>query len=515
MDRLNAILPVQNAHGEYARGSTLISEASGEVLGHFHPESGDTQWFGDIGHQILGYPAGDVLPPLRMLSEIVFEADRSTFETKWNALLHERLKEVEVRLRKVCGSPAWVRLRQVVDPTRSGWHIVRFQEAHATIEKRLALQEAMRLEAIQTLAGGVAHEFNNHLTPVTGFIELAIEDLGHDHPNVVDLQIALQQVNACTGLIEHIQSYSGSGVMTPRSTDLSQTTGSLIRRAMNLEPGSDSISLEESYEKDTPAVMVDHGNYRKIITQLVRNSLTAMARDGTIRVRTEVVPDAPLFDPQPLGYVRVSISDNGCGMPPDVLRRIRDPFFTTHGRAFAKGMGLPMVHGMMRQADGCIEVTSAVGQGTTTSLYFPLPETMHAVVEQEKDLGTAPAALSTRRVLLADDEDIIRRLMVRVFQNDGWIVQEAHDFNEMLDVVEKDPAWFDLILMDFTMPGPTPEEAVARLRACACDASIMVVTGMAQDERLDGLLEACNGAYVSKPFSPKSLLSSVEEFLGG
>jgi len=515
MDRLNAIFPAQNATAEYARGSTLISQAGGEVIGHFHPESGKTQWFGDIGHQILGYPAGDVLPPLRMLSEIVFEADRSAFETKWNALFHGLMEEIEVRLRKVCGSPVWVRLRQVADPGRDGWNIVRFQEAHSTIEKQLALQEALRLEAIQTLAGGVAHEFNNHLTPVTGFIELAIEDLGHNHPNVADLQIALQQANACTGLIEHIQSYSGSGVMTPRSTDLCQTTGSLIRRAMNLEPGTDGISLEESYEQNIPPVMVDHGNYRKIITQIVRNAITAMPTDGTIRVRTEVVPDAPLFDPNTLGYVRVSIGDNGCGMPPEVLRRIRDPFFTTHGRAFAKGMGLPMVHGMMRQADGCIEVTSAVGQGTTTSLYFPLPETMHAVVEQEKDLGMAPAALSTRRVLLADDEDIIRRLMVRVFQNDGWIVQEAHDFNEMLDVVEKDPAWFDLILMDFTMPGPTPEEAVARLKACACDASIMVVTGMAQDERLDGLLEACNGAYVSKPFSPKSLLSSVEEFLGG
>lgn len=498
----------------YTEASAAVATYNREIFCRL-PPSGPSTWIGDLGELLMYKPGTLKVPPIEMLVEFIHEQEKGETITKWRSFLEgdrEHGDEMELQFRRVCGSPCWIRVNRVPDPALPGGCIFRFQLADTAIKRREAASERFRMDAVQTLAGGIAHEFNNHLTPVTGFIELALESLGVNHPAVADLEVALKQVHACTDLISHMQSYSGSSVLSLRSTDIVQTTSSLIRHSMNLEPNSDGISLEESYESGLPTVQIDHGHYRKIITQIVRNSLTAMAPDGTIRVRAEIIPDAPVESPNALGYIRVSITDNGCGMEPQVLRQIRDPFFTTKGRASAKGLGIPMVHGMMRQQKGAVAVDSSPGCGTTVSLYFPIPETEIEKKTNEAKIITAPR--SARRVLLADDEDVIRRLMVRVFQGQGWIVQEAHDFREMLGIVEKNPGWFDLILMDFTMPGPTPEEAVERLKACACNAKIMVVTGMAQDERLDGLLDACEGAYMPKPFSPKTLLTAVDDFLG-
>jgi len=513
--KIEPVIPAESAFiSSYARASAIVGLAANEVLCRTQLGGTPCEWIGDLGDLLMHKPGTFQSPSLNLLSELVHDHDKSGFAARWSAFLagDDEDSEMEIRLRRACGAPGWFRVSRAADLRHPGGLVYRFQPADKSILLREARNERFRMDAIQSLAGGIAHEFNNHLTPVTGFIELALESIGREHPAAADLEVALKQVNACTDLISHMQSYSGSGVLSPRPTDVAQSTSSFIRHSMNLEPNSDGISLEESYESDIPAVHIDHGHYRKILSQIVRNSLAAMAPDGTIRVRAEIVPDAPVEEPNPLGYVRISIRDNGCGMEPQVLRQIRDPFFTTKGRATAKGLGIPMVHGMMRQHKGAVAVDSNPGCGTTVSLYFPIPEPMAPKVEAP---AASPSAVGVGRVLLADDEDVIRRLMVRVFQGKGWLVQEAHDFREMLGIVEKDPGWFDLILMDFTMPGPTPEEAVERLKACQCSAKIMVVTGMAQDERLDGLVEACDGAYMPKPFSPKTLLTAVDEFLGG
>lgn len=491
----------------------VLQEAGKEIQCRYNVETQETDWYRDIGSILLGYAPETIRPVMQMLPEFMFPESRAGFAQNWKNLIENGSGEFEICLRKEDKTPrrCWLKGVRISD---TPWIAISIRDVHTILEDRDAYSDIRSKQAVETMAAGVSHEFNNHLTPVRGFIELALDEIEEASPVYTDLKVALKQVDHCKDLIEHIQSYGGKVMLSPRMTEISALTASLVRSAVTLEKGHKQVETEEFTDGRIPHIKLDHASFRKATTHIVRNAIAAIGnRGGRLRIRIETVPDAPVRDPHPHGYVRISFEDNGHGMEPETLRRIRDPFFTTHGRALARGMGIPMVQGMVQQHGGCLDISSAPDQGSKVSLYLPIPQESLAMDHEDDDGMAVMQAASVGQVLIADDEDVIRRLIGRVFSGEGWLTQEANDFHEVLRAVESDPSLFSLIILDVTMPGPVAEEVVGRIRAMGCKANIMIVTGLALDERLEALVQMGGGGFMQKPFSPTALLTAVDEIM--
>ena len=516
MQAATPVETIRNPGDSRASALAQLANRSPEYVCRFDPATGEVEWFDDLG-LALGYDPGTLAPPVGMLTELVPPGCRAGFREEWRRVMEEGRGEFDLTLTRRGGESRQFHARLVREAAGAVW-VLALRDVHEARVRAGAEADRLRVRTVETMAAGLSHELNNYLTPVRGFIELALEEMTGPSSLRSDLELALRQVENCRDLIEHLQSYGGKVILNPRPTEVVPLTLSFVRSALALEKNDKGVQVEEYVDGEVPNVNIDHASYRKAVTHVVRNAVATMPRDARLRVRVEVVPDAPVPEPAGFGYVRVSFEDNGAGMDADTLRRIREPFFTTHGRARARGLGVPMVQGVVEKHGGCLDIVSVVGRGTKVSLYFPIPESSvrreRAAEGPEDGVPVAPAA-PVGRMLVADDEDIIRRLIGKVFGAEGWMIREAHDYSEVLRVVEDAPQAFDLLLLDVTMPGPPAEEAIGRLRAAGCRSEILIVTGRVMDARLEALLRLTGGQIVHKPFSPKTLLSKVDEVLLG
>jgi two-component system, cell cycle sensor histidine kinase and response regulator CckA len=211
----------------------------------------------------------------------------------------------------------------------------------------------------------------------------------------------------------------------------------------------------------------------------------------------------------------IRVADTGIGISPEHRARIFEPFFTTHGRAVARGMGLPMVQGMVAQHGGWMEIKTDVGKGTTVALFLPvkqLPVAEGAPVDPDGTMSVDPVAFPGR-MLVADDEPFIRRLIKKVFRSEGWQIDEAKDNDEVLEKVGGNGDAYNLIVLDLTMPGASTEETIRHISRTDPAARILFISGYARDERIERLLGMTKSDFISKPFSPKELLTRVDELV--
>ncbi|OQW96055.1 MAG: hypothetical protein BWK77_06490 [Verrucomicrobia bacterium A1] len=452
--------------------------------------------------------------------------DHQPLQRAWEQLVHNERLDLEVRLLKKDGQWCWVHIIAVPEQDRGGRvervvGVVRnTQELHETQD---ALAEARRLETVGTMAGGIAHEFNNHLTPVRGYIELALDQLGRGHPAAEGLNTALNRVEYCSDLVSQIQAYGRKSLLLPKPTELTRILPSVLRVALSVErEKAAKVSFQEQWPPMLPTVWLDQGQFQQAITHLVRNSLQAMPKGGKLIVRADEIY---LDDRQcenragarPGDFVRVSVADTGVGISPEHREHVLDPFYTTHGRSEARGMGLKMVQGMAAQHGGWLEIASEPGKGTEVSLFFPVKkvdEKQAAAAKTDADgtMKVLPAA-PVGRVLVADDESFIREIVRRVFETEGWVVDEASDHSEVSQLIKEKPTEYDLFILDVTMPGPSAESTVAEILRGLPRAKILMISGFSRDSRVDHLLAMGNIEFLGKPFSPKEILSRVDRMM--
>ena len=506
----------------------LLSQAAREAVCIFEPETSAETWLSPLD-PLLELPSGVMSPKLSNLIDFVAEPDRLLYEKEWAGLMAHHTASFQFRLVNYRGESVWFHLHAAPAQDADGRRgvVIGLRDVDLTRRASDKSAEMMRLQAIETMAAGLAHEFNNHLTPIRGFIELSLEEMDTSQPRFQDLQSALQKVSECSDLVAHIQSYGGKQVLQPRPTEVGRITGSLVRTTLAaLGPSGQGIEVVENIEEDLPMVLVDNNAYREMIRNIVQNSVEAIDACGTITlmIRVEQIdPDTkrPSKEPGSRPFVRVRIIDSGEGISDEDLKRIVDPFYTTRDRAEKRGIGLSVVQGIVRQHGGWLKIDSTTGVGTAVTLYFPVAELSQPVVFEEAAQPTQIPAARMRssvpagRVLVGDDEDIIRQMVSRVFAREGWCIEEAHDYHEVLEMAnDRDAGHFDLFILDMTMSGPASvEENLARLDKSAPGAPILIMSGAARDRFVDHLMRRYNCEFVKKPFSPSYLLEVVEQML--
>lgn len=375
-------------------------------------------------------------------------------------------------------------------------------------QRQERMRHAERLESLGTLAGGVAHDFNNMLTAIVGSADLALEHIPAGHPSHDDLLTIKSSASRSSTLTRQLLDFSRRGplVTSPQRLDrLVQEAASLLVRVV---PATVSVDVHTHSQRVT---RVDAGRIEQAIVNLAVNARDAMPNGGTITIALDdhdvTASDAGAV---PAGrWVRLSVSDTGAGMPPEILRRVFEPFFTTKGAGEGTGLGLSMVYGTVQHHGGHIQMDSVVGRGTTVTIWLP-EATGNAITPD----STAPMVADRDvglRILVAEDQPEVRALIQRVLERAGHQVLLAVDGHEGLAVAEAHGGALDVVITDYDMPGLRGDQLALALRERRMTLPVVLMSGFASEGWPRELVGAPYTALVEKPFSPDSLLRAIHE----
>ena len=347
------------------------------------------------------------------------------------------------------------------------------------------LRQAQKMEALGTLAGGIAHDFNNILTAIGGNAELAAGDVGPDHPARVCLDEIGKAHGRAKDLVRRILLFSRAHEPQRKVIPLLP----VVEEAMTLLRASlpAMIEIRVTHEADLPLASVDATQVHQIIMNLGTNAAHAMREHGgTLSVhldRVEItdVAAAPAADLTPGVYVRVAVRDTGAGMSPAILERLFEPFFTTKGLE-GTGLGLSVVHGIVRDHHGAIAVESEVGRGTMFRVYFPASS---ARATQDEVAARHAPSRKGGHVMYVDDEEAIVFLMSRMLERIGYRVTGFTDAHDALQAFRMNPRGFDAVITDLAMRGSTGLELAREMCAIRPDVRIALASGYADNKEAD------------------------------
>jgi len=385
-------------------------------------------------------------------------------------------------------------------------------------EKEEQLRHRHKLEAIGSLAGGVAHEFNNLLQAIQGYTKFAMEELPPDGGPCRDLEQVLAAASRAAAISRQLLSFSRRRPAERKTVEL----GALVSAAAEmLRPLlGEHVELNVSADTGAMPVLADPVMMEQVLMNLCSNARDAMPSGGEIAITTQAVslPDRrgrktarPDLEPGP--YAVLGVADTGCGMPEDVLERIFDPFFTTKEVGKGTGLGLAMVYGTVEQHEGAIFVESEPGKGTAFEIYLPIVprearETMQQVVHQPRG--------GSETILVAEDEQVVRDVAVRILEKAGYATLQAGDGDEAVRLLRRDGERISLALLDLVMPKRSGHEVYRHVQRACPHVKVAFCTGYDPDAQQTGFIKGigeADVALIEKPFSSEALLRTVRELL--
>lgn len=384
--------------------------------------------------------------------------------------------------------------------------------------------QSQKMQAIGQLAGGIAHDFNNLLTAISGHCDLLM--LRHDKadPDYADLHQIGQNANRAAALVGQLLAFSRKQTLKPRVLDLRDTLSDLTHLLNRLV--GEPIILTLIHDPALKPIRADKRQLEQVIMNLVVNARDAMHEGGEIEIRTD---NMRLSGPEqrdrvmvPRGdYVRVTVRDQGCGIPPEQLGKIFEPFYTTKKLGEGTGLGLSTAYGIIKQTGGYIFCFSEPGQGTTFELLFPVHRPGAADVDADPP-EAAPAPIDpaaaadgpSGTVLLVEDEAPVRAFAVRALRLRGFDVLECDNAEAALDLLSDDRVHVDVFVTDVVMPGmdgPTWVRAALRHRP---GTRVVFMSGYTEHALSDSTLAIADSVFLPKPFSLSELTTCVERQVG-
>lgn len=404
-------------------------------------------------------------------------------------------------------------LRQVTRQTRAlEQTLAEREQAHQALEEREhELRQAQKMEAVGRLAGGVAHDFNNILQSITGYSDLASNEVAPDQP---DLRDYIDQVKAAaalaTALTGKLLAFSHQQVVQPRVLDMSAVVEDLA--AMLRPLLGERVELVLELDLSGTAVEADPGQLEQIVMNLVINARDAMPAGGrvTITVGTLDVTSVTGSPPVPPGrYIQLSVGDTGTGMDEETMSRAFEPFFTTKGLGEGTGLGLATVHGIVTQSGGDMQITSAMGEGTTFNIYLPAAEAAHQPLSQR----STQASPGRETVLVVEDVEVVRSLLRKILEGNGYEVITANGGAEALESVRTLTRPVDLLLTDMVMPGMSGRALCKELHVLYPEVRVIYMSGHTQDAALHHEAQTGQVDFLQKPFSVNTLIETVRRVL--
>ncbi len=405
-----------------------------------------------------------------------------------------------------------LRISPLEDDTGRITHFVGTQR-DVTDKSRLEQEyrQAQKMEAVGKMAGGMAHDFNNVLTAIIGYSELLLQSCEPGSTMREDVEQIGRTAKRAAELTRRLLSFSRKEAMQVSPVDLTTLVKDLdgmIRRLMG-EP----IDYVSHLSPDLKRMNADAGQIEQVVMNLAVNARDAMAYGGRLTIRTddivldeEFCRDKPNLEPG--HYVMLEVADTGTGMDADVKEHIFEPFYTTKEVGKGSGLGLSVVYGVVNQHDGCIEVESEPGEGTTVRVYFPAASTAAAVESPEE-----PEEPSTKgdgkRVLLVEDQEEVRKLAKRALTNSGFVVLPAVDAASALEVFERERRELDVVFSDVVLPDRSGFELADEMRAKDPEVPILLTSGYSDQELPWSEIGERGYFFLEKPYDLGAMVRAV------
>lgn len=390
------------------------------------------------------------------------------------------------------------------------------REAQAR-EHEQALRQAQKMEAVGQLTGGIAHDFNNILTGVIGSLELLRRRIASGRLDDLEglIEQGITSANRAASLTHRLLAFSRRQSLDAQPVQLDALVSdmsALLARSLNA-----GIELSIVAEPQQWSAMADPHQVESALLNLVLNARDAMPCGGKLRVETRNrrVDPHGLTSGDPLrggDYVVLSVSDNGAGMPQSVIDRAFDPFFTTKPIGQGSGLGLSMIYGFCKQSKGHVEIDSALGKGTTVSLYLPRGAQASARAPAPERAAEAKAR-EGETVMVVEDDPAVRKLVCAVLTEQGYACLEASDADSAQPIL-RDAAKIDLLISDVGLPGMNGRQLAEVARHHRPGLKVLFMTGYAEHAAVrDGFLSS-GMQMITKPFAFEVLTAKVREMMG-
>jgi len=389
--------------------------------------------------------------------------------------------------------------------------LIQEQKKRSRLEQELI--QAQKMEAIGTLAGGIAHDFNNILSAILGYAELAEEDCPPGSPVANDLDEVIQAANRARDLVKQILAFSRQAETEKIPLQPSVIIKEIIKLLRSSLPVT--IDIRQDIDEDTGFILADPTQIHQIVMNLCTNAYHSMEETGgtlSFSLKKKIFSQADLIDVphvQPGNFVQLSIEDSGKGIAPEIRERIFDPYFTTKETGKGTGMGLAIVHGIVKSYGGFITYSTQLGKGTVFDIALPSQKD-HNVAETEP-FELIP--VGTERILLIDDENVLVKMGQATLEKLGYRVTVRTSSLEALTTFKNQPDAFDLVITDQTMPGMTGIDLAREMLQIRPNLPIILCTGYsnlvsAENARSMGIRE-----FAQKPLTRKDIAGIIRKVL--
>ena len=386
------------------------------------------------------------------------------------------------------------------------------QRKEEELEKQqleVKLLQAQKIEAIGTLAGGIAHDFNNILYPIIGFTEMSMQDLPENHPVQENLQDIFQGAKRARDLVKQILAFSNQRDLEHKPLALQNVIIETLKLLRSIIPSN--ILIEKNLPKNDIYLFANSTEFHEVVMNVCTNAYHAMeATGGVLTLNLEETPPGIALKYGNDRYCCLTISDTGTGIPPEILDNIYDPYFTTKEQGKGSGLGLSVVHGIVKSYKGAIDITSETTKGTAVKIFFPM-------IPKPDVVDVAPDDQSIKsgneNILLVDDEPDIVKLGILMLERSGYNVTGKTDSTEALELFRSNPDGFDLVITDMTMPSLLGTELAREMLKIRQDISVLICTGFSERVNKNTAESLGIKGYINKPVLMQELTAKVREVL--
>jgi len=474
--------------------------------------------------ELLGVPRGRLLN--RPLSAFIVDDDQNIyFQCRKELLRSGEKQRGELRIRRNNSSILPVLMEGTVNAKLdgdSGQFRVIMMDISRRKELEAELLQSRKMEAIGSLAAGIAHDFNNILTSCLGYAEMAREEVGENGKAREDIEHVITAAHRATELVKRILTFSRQGVEAKKPL----APAPIVKEASQLLRASlpATVEIQEEIDDNGGLIVAAPDMIHQIVINLGTNALHAMEGEkGILSIKTARValkendlPETPEF--RPGNYMELKVRDTGHGMDQPTVERIFEPYFTTKEVDKGSGMGMSLIHGIVKDCGGFLKIESAPDQGTAVSIYFPIVgETEERrAVKRGAEKGKVPIELPStgnEHILLVDDEKNIARIFKQILEQFGYKVTAHYSSIETLETFRAAPDSFDLVLTDQRMPWQSGMELAARIREIRPDMPIILCTGYSSSIDEKEAKEIGIKRIVMKPIGAAALANNVREVL--
>lgn len=388
------------------------------------------------------------------------------------------------------------------------------EENNRRLEERLKHSEKM--EAIGTLAGGVAHEFNNLLGIIMGNTELAMGELNDTNPASIYFKEIYTASLRARDVVTNILNFARKSLTERVPVKISEIIRESLRLIRSTTPAM--IEIGQNIGCENEMIMGDATELSQIVINLCNNAIQAITGEtGMLEVRLDTVvldykTAAEYEDLKPGRYVRMTVKDSGCGIDPGIIGRIFDPYFTTGSLAERTGMGLSITHGIVKKHEGAIKVESSTGKGTTIEVLFPV-----TTEKEAKHVSAGKIEFTSdgrKRILFIDDEDALITIWKKILQDRGFEVVSVNNSLKALDLFKSDPDRFDIVLSDLGMPYMSGDVLAEELIKIRRNIPIIICTGYSDRINEEKAKAIGVARYIAKPIIIDELIGSIKEVMG-